>query len=264
MAVIEIDSESDERLDAYRSLRDQATGPGDHFIVEGRHLVQRLITSGIEIDSVLLSANRLEKAKGFLPPGLQVYVLDEKKIRNLVGFNFHRGILASAKRPREPEFSELLHREDFPAMSVACPEITDSENLGSIMRTAWCLGLGALMLGERCTDPYSRRSVRVSMGAAFSMPVYRSGSIVDDLRELRDHRGTQLVAAVADSSAIRLRDLKPAGQWCVVLGNEELGLQDEILDVCQSHVFIPMAAGADSLNVSVASGIILHHMVGGR
>ena len=157
-----------------------------------------------------------------------------------------------------------LLEENSPALrAVACPEITDAENLGSIIRTANCLGANALILGERCVDAYSRRCVRVSMGGVFNLPIYKCHSILDELASLAARRPVHLVAAVADGTGEPLSAVRPAPDWCLVLGNEEKGLDEEILGLCHVRACIPMAEGADSLNVSVAGGILIHHMTGG-
>lgn len=260
MTVLELCSAEDERLGPYRDLRGRSEFGAAHFIVEGEHLLERLLSSSLEVVSVLVSSRKINKLRSFLPASVLVFVLDDDEIEAVVGFKFHRGVLGCGKRPEELSFDRLLGSGQPALRAVACPEITDSENLGSIMRTARCLGLNALILGERCTDAYSRRCIRVSMGAAFTLPVYRCDSVASDLKRLRSVPGVQLVGAVAEPGASPLSGIVPAAGWCVVLGNEEAGLPEELAGICHELACIPMASGADSLNVSVAAGIILNHM----
>lgn len=260
MTVLELGSAGDERLGPYRDLRGRSEFGAAHFIVEGEHLLERLLSSSLEVVSVLVSSRKINKLRSLLPASVLVFVLDDDEIEAVVGFKFHRGVLGCGKRPEELSFDRLLGSGQPALRAVACPEITDSENLGSIMRTARCLGLNALILGERCTDAYSRRCIRVSMGAAFTLPVYRCDSVASDLKRLRSVPGVQLVGAVAEPGASPLSGIVPAAGWCVVLGNEEAGLPEELAGICHELACIPMASGADSLNVSVAAGIILNHM----
>jgi len=260
LTVLELGSAEDERLGPYRDLRGRSEFGAAHFIVEGEHLLERLLSSSLEVVSVLVSSRKINKLRSFLPASVLVFVLDDDEIEAVVGFKFHRGVLGCGKRPEELSFDRLLGSGQPALRAVACPEITDSENLGSIMRTARCLGLNALILGERCTDAYSRRCIRVSMGAAFTLPVYRCDSVASDLKRLRSVPGVQLVGAVAEPGASPLSGIVPAAGWCVVLGNEEAGLPEELAGICHELACIPMASGADSLNVSVAAGIILNHM----
>ena len=260
MTVLELDSADDKRLGPYRDLKGRSELGAEHFIVEGEHLVKRLLSSSLEVVSVLVSSRKINRLRPLLPASVLVFVLDDDEIEAVVGFKFHRGVLGCGKRPEELDFGRLLGADQPALRAVACPEITDSENLGSIMRTARCLGLNALILGERCTDAYSRRCIRVSMGAAFTLPVYRCDSVASDLKRLCAVPGVQLVGAVADAGASPLSGIVPADGWCVVLGNEESGLGEELAGLCHELACIPMARGADSLNVSVAAGIILNHM----
>ncbi len=263
VAANELYSAGDDRLEAYRDLRNRPAADGGRFIVEGEHILERLIASGVELESIVISSRKSGSISSLVPGGVQVYVLSDREIERLVGFKFHRGVLGCGIRPVLPSLASFEHPEDEPLRIIACPEITDAENLGSIIRTGRCLGVSAVVLGERCIDAYSRRCIRVSMGTVFSLPVIKSKDIAGDLLALASLREVQFVAGVADEEAQPLLSVIPARDWCVLLGNEEKGLGDEILQLCEARVGIPMARGADSLNVSVAAGIILHHMIAG-
>ncbi len=230
MAVHELESAGDERLGPYRDLRNRSGEAGERFIVEGEHLLGRLLSSDVELESALVSSRKLPRLATALPTELPVYVLDDREIENVVGFKFHRGVLGCGRRPRGRSAGELLDEMPPHLRAVACPEITDAENLGSIIRTAGCLGVNALILGERCVDAYSRRCIRVSMGAVFSLSIYRCDCIVDELAELGARRSTQLVAAVADAVAEPLAAIRPAPDWCLVLGTEEKGLEVSVTE----------------------------------
>ncbi len=264
MAVYELDSAGDDLLEVYRDLRNRPAVEGARFILEGEHILERLIASEVELESVLVSSRKWAAIRHLVPTGVQAYILSDSEIEKLVGFKFHRGVLACGVRPSLPCFSSFGPPAEEPLKIIACPEITDAENLGSIIRTGRCLGASALVLGERCTDAYSRRCIRVSMGNVFSLPVYKSRDLAGDLAGLDSRRGVQFVAAVADAGAQPLHSVIPARDWCVLLGNEEKGLGAELAEQCDARVCIPMARGADSLNVSVAAGIILHHMFSAR
>ncbi|MEE3198602.1 MAG: RNA methyltransferase [Planctomycetota bacterium] len=260
MTVHELDSAGDELLEVYRDLRNRPVAGGARFILEGEHILERLIASELELESVLVSSRKWDSVRHLVPGEVQAYVLSDQEIEKLVGFKFHRGVLGCGIRPPLPGFNSFECPAGEPLRIIACPEISDAENLGSIIRTARCLGASALVLGERSTDAYSRRCIRVSMGTVFTLPVYKAKDIAADLLGLASSREVQFVAAVADGGAQPLLSVTPARDWCVLLGNEEKGLGAELVELCEARVCIPMARGADSLNVSVAAGIILHHM----
>lgn len=256
----------DPRLEPYRALkRSNATRWTRRFVAEGGKLVWRLLASGIEVESLLLAervANEFAASLAVaISPHVAIYVVPDGSVESIVGFNFHRGALACGLRPEAgPKFDSLLNR---PAAIVVCPEVHDPENLGSIVRTAAALGADGLVVGATSCDPYSRRVLRVSMGAVFALPVIQSTDLMSDLARLRE-AGFQLVATVLDPSAERLDEVAPSERLAIILGSEGHGLPAEIIDACSARVTIPMQSGTDSLNVSVAAGIFLHHFLAHR
>jgi TrmH family RNA methyltransferase len=138
---------------------------------------------------------------------------------------------------------------------VALHRVRDPGNLGTIVRTADSAGCGAVILVGECCDPYSVEAVRATMGSIFAVPLARAtedefaawragwtGSVV----------GTLLSATVTHSDA---RYVKPA---VVLMGNEQQGLTPDMAALCDVNVKIPMRGRADSLNLSVATGIMIY------
>ena len=142
---------------------------------------------------------------------------------------------------------------------VVCPDIANTENLGTLIRIAAGFGVDAMVLGERSCNPFYRQSVRVSMGTIFSLPIVESTDIRSDLRRLCDEFGVELVATVLDETAEPLDRAGRADKTALLFGNEAQGLSAEIVELCQRRVTIPMKRGTDSLNVYVAAGIFLYH-----
>ena len=126
---------NDPRLDAYRHLkgRDPAAEQG-LFIVESQLLVQRLLTSTFELVSVLSVERQLERLIAQVPSHVPVYVAPQAFVDSIVGFNFHRGVMALARRPDEDAMTvqRLLPGGKERCTLVACPFINQHENLGAI------------------------------------------------------------------------------------------------------------------------------------
>ncbi|MGB0767845.1 MAG: TrmH family RNA methyltransferase, partial [Phycisphaeraceae bacterium] len=144
---------------------------------------------------------------------------------------------------------------------VVCPEIGNVENLGLLSRVSAGLGAGAMVLGPRCADPWYRRSVRVSMGSVFTLPIVRLDDIEAGLDRLRKAHGYERVATVIDADAQSVGEVNVSsnGRYAILFGSEGYGLSAETVERCDTRVRIPMHAGVDSLNVAVAAGIVLHH-----
>jgi tRNA G18 (ribose-2'-O)-methylase SpoU len=146
-----------------------------------------------------------------------------------------------------------------PIAAVVCIDIQDPTNLGTILRTAEAFGVAAVVLGGDGADPFSRRVLRVSMGAALQLPIAHSTDLASDLAVLRQREKMSLIAAVADSTGEPFDGVDPPDRFAILLGNESSGLSPQWLDLCDRRVTIPMTPRADSLNVAVATGILLYH-----
>jgi tRNA G18 (ribose-2'-O)-methylase SpoU len=142
---------------------------------------------------------------------------------------------------------------------VVCPEINDVENLGVIIRNAAAFGVDALLIGPKCADPFSRRSLRASMGAALKLTIIRSADLFRDIGDLKS-RGIVILGSVIAEDAAPLGGLSVPEKWALLLGNEAQGLGQQWLAQCDRKVMIPINSGIDSLNVAVASGIFMFYL----
>jgi tRNA G18 (ribose-2'-O)-methylase SpoU len=234
------------------------------FIAEGERVVRRAVQAGYPVRSLLVTADKLA-ALGELAlacPG-PAYVISPQTARQLTGYRVHRGILAAMQRLPPPAVAEVLRAPGRPARRIVVLEdIVDHANVGGIFRSAAGLGVDAVILSPRCSDPLYRRSVRVSMGAVFAVPYARMTSWHDGLAELRAE-GFQLLALTPDQAAKPIGAVRLAGRAALLLGTEGDGLSSRWLAAADEAVCIPMApgamaAGVDSLNVVAAAAIACH------
>ncbi|MBW8884791.1 MAG: RNA methyltransferase, partial [Planctomycetia bacterium] len=144
------------------------------------------------------------------------------------------------------------------ATLVVCPDVQDPTNLGSIIRSTAAFGCDALVLGSKCADPFSRRVLRVSMGAALHLPIIESANLAADVQRLID-ADCELIAAVLDQTAEPLAAVRRNPRMALLLGSEGHGLSEEWLQLAHRRVTIPMQLGIDSLNVAIAAAVLLYH-----
>lgn len=258
-----IESIDDPRIAAYRNLRDRTLRGESLFIAEGEVVTERLLGSEYGVDSLLVAERFADKFQRLAGQRAAVFVAPESLLAQVVGFNFHRGVLAIGRRPEAfLALSELLARSDRsgPLALAICPEVTKPDNLGLIFRSAGAFGIDGVVLGPRCCDPLSRRTLRVSMGAALHVPWVRSADLLDDLRRLKAEAGAELVATVLEPQAERLAAFRWPPRVGLLLGNETAGLAAECLALCDHRVTIPMHPKVDSLNLGVAAGVFLYDL----
>jgi tRNA G18 (ribose-2'-O)-methylase SpoU len=260
MPRLAIDDLADPRLAPYRELNERnLTRHSGQFIAEGDKLTERLIASRYPVASLLAELQQAERLAPSLPPETPIYVVSKQLLQATIGFNFHRGVLACGRRLPGPSLSEVVgDRNSTSSTILICPEIHDPTNLGSILRTSAAFGCRAVVLGERCADPFSRRALRVSMGAAFQLPIVESRDLAADLATLQA-TGYTLAATVLDPAAEPLGSFRPPPKLAILLGSEGHGLTREQLAPCDRRLTIPMQLGTDSLNVAVAAAVLLYH-----
>ena len=261
MTVVPIRRADDERLDDYRALNDQAFRrryEGDElFIAEGYVAIDRLIESGHVIRSVLLARSRVERFASNVElldaRGVPVFVAEREVIAEVVGFDLHRGVVACARRRALPPIGALL---DGTRRLAVLEGLNDNENLGAIARAARAFGLDGLLLDPTCTDPYSRRTVRVSMGEVLGLPISRAAAdawpgVLGDVRDA----GFEVWAMTPERSAADLWSVAIPERVTVMLGAEGPGLSAAALAGADRTVRIPISADVDSLNVGQAAAI---------
>ena len=256
LPIVSID---DPRVAIYRDLPQQnLTRHSRRFVAEGDKVVERLIDSPYPVESLLVEEELADYFAARLSPETPIYVMPLPLLQATVGFRFHRGVMACGVRRAGPTTDAILegavNRET--ATFVVCPDVQDPTNLGSIVRSAAAFGCGAVILGSKCADPFSRRVLRVSMAASLALPIVESYDLALDLQHL-SAAGFECVATVLDPAAEPLSDFRRQQRTAVLFGSEGHGLADEWLAQCQRRITIPMHAGIDSLNVAVATAIVL-------
>jgi len=183
----------------------------------------------------------------------EVYSASYDVLRRLTGFNVHRGALASFHRKPLPAVGDLLndaHR------LVVVEDIVNHTNLGAIFRCAAALGIDSVVLSPSSADPLYRRSVRVSMGAVFTLPYARADAWPGVLDEVRA-AGFTTVALTPAADAVDLDKVRydDDARLALLLGTEGEGLSDRVLSASDVRVRIPMSGGVDSVNVAVAAAV---------
>jgi tRNA G18 (ribose-2'-O)-methylase SpoU len=266
--IVPVSSASDPRLTPYTGVKERDLLRRDNrFIVEGAVPLVRLVEhSRFPVESIFLADNRVEPLARFLAkldPDIPVYTAPQSVMDQVTGFHIHRGVLAIARHIEPFTCQQLItsFTSRAPLTLLALITLANHDNVGASFRNASALGGDAVLLDDASCDPLYRKSIRVSSGAAISLPFAQSGD------------GASIVAALtaADiecwaltpSGGAPLHTLAPPPRLALILGAEGPGLPPTLMDHCR-RISIPMSPGADSLNVATAGAIALAHVFARR
>ncbi len=229
-----------------------------HFIAEGENVTLRLLASDYACEKVLCIDRKADRIAPFLQAGTELLTAPIELIQQIVGFKFHSGVMGLGVR--KPLETSVFSKSDMPrkSMILVLPEITDPANLGAIFRVAAAFGVDAVVLGEQCRDPFTRQTVRTSMGTIFALRLIQTSNIRAEMQAMQS-QGICLFATVLDRDAKPLHTITAPARCALLLGNEGPGLEADIANLCDHKITIPMQLNTDSLNVVVACGIFLHH-----
>lgn len=260
--VIYLDAISESLLSQYANLRWKSKSDQGIFVVEGRLCVQRLLASKMRVESILVQKGRENEIFTWeFDHKCPIYVLPADKMKELVGFDFHRGFLASAYRPKTHDLDDFDWSRTVYPIVLAAFGVTETENLGSMLRTAAAFGVENIFLDKKSADPFARRCVRVSMGTVFKQRFYFLDQTLEQLTNFVVNNHSRTVVTTLCKQAI------PIHQWqadhrpvVLVMGNEATGVDAQIESVASDLVTIPMDLNTDSLNVAVATGICLYSL----
>ncbi len=253
-----IDDAGDERLLDYRELKDAAARrhiEGDEFfIAEGPVAIERLSAAPHRVRSVLVSERKYERMAELLEQlDAPVYVVDRDLLEDIVGFDLHRGAIASADRLPLATVDTIVARHRRVAILEG---LNDPENLGAIARSARAFGIQALVLDPTCIDPYTRRTVRVSMGEILFLPVCRVATTEwPGVLDRFDNAGFETWAMTPAADSRDIWELDVPERVAVMVGAEGPGLSHHAMRAATRSVRLPIHPDVDSLNVGAAAAV---------
>src|SRR6188472_3496829 len=201
--LVPVEDPADPRLADYRDLRDvqlRTHLEAEHglFLAEGEKVVRRAVEAGYAPRSFVMAQRWLDGLADVLATtDAPCFVLSEALAEEVTGFHVHRGALASLERRPLPSLDDVLAG----ARSVlVLEEIVDHTNVGAIFRSGAALGFDAVLLAPRCADPLYRRSIKVAMGAVFSLPWTRLPDWYDALPSIAAFGFTTVALTLAEDA----------------------------------------------------------------
>lgn len=215
-------------------------------LIEGERLVAEAVSSGAEIVSLFVEEGR----EGVCCPNGSVYQVTRHVLESMTDTSTPQSVCAAVRTP------DTTPPAGYPeGLIVALDCVQDPGNMGTIIRTADAMGAAGLLLSHGCADPFSPKALRSTMGSVYHLPIWQ-GELAAELARLKSE-GFRLICGHLEGSGI----LPEPGRRCVlIIGNEGGGVSDAAAALCDKYR-LPMFGRAESLNASVAAGIMMYEIV---
>lgn len=222
------------------------------FFIEGEHLVEEALKSNVIINEIYVVEN-FQIPSSWQLNNAPVYMIDEKIMKEISETETPQGVGAVC----ELLGSKPLSIEN-PGKYLLIDQIQDPGNLGTIIRTADSAGLSGVILGNGTVDMYNSKVIRSTQGSLFHLPIVKA-----DLSETVDilkSKNIPVFGTALNETALAYKTVSAHDSFALIVGNEGSGISTELLTVTTENLYIPIHGQAESLNVSVATGILLYHL----
>ncbi len=230
------------------------------FVLEGARLCEDAVLSNVTVETVLVTPRAREQyplQTATVCAAAPAFDITDALASYIGDTNAPQGLFCICVMP-ERVFS--LTDLSLKGRYAALESVQDPGNLGTMIRTAEALGLSGLLLSDGCCDPYNPKVLRSSMGGVFRLPLYHVGDLSRQL-PLLNQKGFTSLACVVDPNAPAIQSFSQGTGTIAVIGNEGNGLSPQTVSACSARATIPMAGRAESLNASMAAGIVFWEMM---
>ena len=219
------------------------------FLVEGFHLVEEALKQEEAILALIVRED-VEIPKGWNTEGIHIVEVTNAVANEIAETEQSQGIFAHC---RQPEYKEEMYSSWKKLLLIDF--VQDPGNVGTMIRTADAAGIDAVILGKGTADPYSPKTVRSAQGSHFNIPIVR-GDLIEWVEQLKS-AGIR-VLGTGLKNAVNYTEVEVQSEFALIVGNEGSGVSAELLSQTDKNVKIPLHGKAESLNVAVATGILLY------
>ncbi|WP_260740175.1 TrmH family RNA methyltransferase [Tunturiibacter lichenicola] len=226
---------------------------GGMVAIEGDHLLEEALRSGMVLKTVFLSERRA--VPKVVPRGVEVLRLTEEVFGSVVETQSPQGV-AALMVPPVRTLADLLEGAGAALILIAVG-LQDPGNMGTLVRSAEAFGANGVLTTPGTVSAWNQKALRASVGSVFRVPV--AGVTASEIAELKG-RGVRLIAAVGedDFGVVAAREMDFSSACAVMIGNEGSGLAAEWMEMCDARVTIPCPGPVESLNAAVAGSLLLY------
>lgn len=222
------------------------------FLVEGFHLVEEALKAKKTLLTIMKRED-VELPETWDVENIAITEITHEVAKEIAETEQSQGIYAHCRQLTQ---SEEVY-DDWTKL-LFIDAVQDPGNVGTMIRTADAAGIDAVIIGKGTVDPYNPKTVRSAQGSHFNIPIVR-GDLIEWIQRAKENH-IQVIGTSLDES-IHYNEAKADGKFALIVGNEGSGLSAEVLAQTDVNVRIPIFGKAESLNVAVATGILLYTYV---
>ena len=254
-----ISSKDNELVKNIKKLKDKKYRDLENvYIVEGIKMLKEAIVENASIKQIIIcddceKSDLISKEMMYEIAKYDCVYVTSKVFKYITEVQTPQGVMAIIEKNNRDK--EINYDEDI---IVTLDDIQDPGNLGTILRTIDSIGLSQVLISKGTADPYNPKVVRSTMGAIYRVKVIECDDLKETLKEIKKNKFKILATSLDDSKSIY--DIK-YNKKVIVIGNEANGVEEEIVKLSDEKIKIPMLGKTESLNASVATGIVLYEYV---
>ncbi|WP_332649901.1 TrmH family RNA methyltransferase [Lysinibacillus sp. 54212] len=223
------------------------------FIIEGFHLVEEALKNKEQIVQIIVR-DGVDLPLLWAIDDVQTVQVNDAVAKEIAETEKSQGVFAHCKQKEVSETEMAAWRK-----VLLVDAVQDPGNIGTMIRTADAAGIDAVILGKGCVDAFNPKTMRSAQGSHFHIPVVR-GDLDEWIDRLQDDNVKVFGTALEEAISYKEVDVKDA--FALIVGNEGSGISPQLLAKTDQNVIIPIFGGAESLNVAVATGILLYQFRG--
>lgn len=223
------------------------------YIIEGEHSVQEALQAQAKIKTIVTTEKGYQKYLSLIEQvkDEQIVIVTEQILKQLSELPTPQEILAIVEKEEEQSINYDQH-------VLVLDRVQDPGNVGTMIRTADAAGFKQVILSEGCVDLYQSKVQRALQGSQFHVSVMTNVNLMQWLQQAQTSRMVT-VATALDDTAMSYKELDSNFPTAIIMGNEGQGVNEEILNMVDKKVYIPMKGQAESLNVAIAAAIVMFH-----
>lgn len=250
----EIQAAKNNKIKALKKLHQRKyRNQSEDYLLEGYHLIEEAAKAHAEIKEIFLDKRGLRLWQEWVENHqFTYYLLSDEAMKALSEQPAPQGIIALVQKSSN-------FPSDFSGKWLLLDNVQDPGNVGTIVRTADAAGFDGIFLGQGTADEYSPKVLRSMQGSQFHLPIF-SGDLTEVIAEFQKI-DSKIYGTKLDPAAISYNEAQKNEDFALILGNEGQGVAEDLLQLTDQNLYIPIYGKAESLNVGVAAGILMYALI---